>query len=117
MTQSSVENTLEEARDAIRRHAWREAFDLLTAIDASDGLSAEDLERLAESAWWTGRLDDCIQARERSFVAYMEQGNSRRAAFVAIELVFDHYGKLAPAVAAGWSSRAIRLLETEPDCV
>jgi class 3 adenylate cyclase len=117
MSQGAVsEDSLQKARDAIARHAWREAFDLLTAADASGGLPPEDLEGLAEAAWWTGRMDECIQARERAYAGYVEGGNVRRAAFIAIKLCFDHFAKLEPSVAAGWSARAIRLLQSEPEC-
>jgi hypothetical protein len=52
MAQVNHDNALEAGREAIRRHAWREAFDLLTAADQAGGLTAEDLEGLAEAAWW-----------------------------------------------------------------
>ncbi len=113
---SAADNSLEQARDAIERHAWREALDLLTAVDASEDLSPEDLERLAEAAFWTGRTDECIEALERAYARFTEAGNARGAASVAINLCFHHFAKLAPSVAAGWSSRAVRLLEAEPDC-
>ncbi len=113
---SATDNSLEQARDAIARHAWQEALDLLTAVDASEDLSPEDLERLAEAAFWTGRTDECIEALERAYACFTEAGNARSAASVAINLCFHHFAKLAPSVAAGWSSRAVRLLEAEPDC-
>ncbi len=117
MSQRSVaDEPLQEARDAISRHSWQEALDLLTAIDASGDLSAEDLERLAEAAFWTGRTDKCIEALERAYAGYTEVENRRGAASVAINLCFHHFAKLAPSVAAGWSGRAMRLLEAEPDC-
>ena len=39
-------------RAAVKRYAWREAYDLLQAIDVSGALSAEDLEGLADAALW-----------------------------------------------------------------
>ncbi len=113
---SATDDSLEQARDAIARHAWREAFDLLSAADDSGELSPEDLERLAEVAFWTGTTDKCIEALERAYAGYTEVENRRGAASVAINLVFHHFAKLAPSVAAGWSGRAVRLLEAEPDC-
>ncbi|MCH6555978.1 MAG: adenylate/guanylate cyclase domain-containing protein, partial [Chloroflexi bacterium] len=113
---ATTDKPLQEARDAFERHAWQEAFDLLTAADASGGLAPEDLESLAEAAFWTGRTDECIEALERAYAGFTEAGNARGAASVAINLCFHHFAKLAPSVAAGWSSRAVRLLETEPDC-
>ena len=74
--------SLQAGREAFERHAWRESFDLLTAAQASEGFSAEDLERLGDAAWLSGRIDDCIGNRERAYAAYLEAGNRRRAAFV-----------------------------------
>ena len=117
MSQRSVaDDPQDQARDAIARHAWREAFDLLTAADASGGLSPEDLESLAEAAWWTGRMDDCIEARERAYAAHVEAGKSRQAAAAAIRLFRHHYQKLESSVAMGWLSSAVRLLAQEPEC-
>ena len=113
---ATTDKPLQEARDAFDRHAWQEAFDLLSAADASGGLAPEDLESLAEAAFWTGRTDECIEALERAYACFTEAGNARGAASVAINLCFHHFAKLAPSVAAGWSSRAVRLLEAEPDC-
>jgi hypothetical protein len=47
MTRSAIE-PLGAGRDAITRHAWREAFDLLTEADASGLLEPEDLGRRPE---------------------------------------------------------------------
>ena len=66
----SGEDRLAAAREALRRHAWREAFDQLSAADAAEPLPPEDLERLAEAAQWIGRLDDCIAVHEPSWSGY-----------------------------------------------
>ena len=46
-------------------------------------LTAEDLENLAEAAWWTGRLDEAIALRERAYAASVAAGEPRRAAMIA----------------------------------
>ena len=107
--------SLQAGREAFERHAWRESFDLLTAAQASEGFSAEDLERLGDAAWLSGRIDDCIGNRERAYAAYLEAGNRRRAAFMALRLAQDYWNKLAQSVAAGWVGQAVRLLEGEPE--
>ncbi len=66
MVERSTDASLKAGRDAIARHAWEDAFDLLSAADASESLGAEDLERLGEAAFWIGRAPDCIRFRERS---------------------------------------------------
>src|SRR3990172_632817 len=112
-----VDEVLEAGRDAIRRHAWREAFDLLSAADASAGLSPGDLENLGQAAWWTGRLGECISARERAYAAYVESANHPQAALVAIALAKDYYGRRDSSVGTAWLNRAGRLLEGVPECI
>lgn len=112
-----VDEVLQAGREAIKRRAWREAFDLLTAADASAGLSPADLENLAQAAWWTGRLGECISARERAYVAYVESANHPQAALVAIALAKDYYGRRDSSVGTAWLNRAGRLLEGVPECI
>jgi class 3 adenylate cyclase len=109
-------DALEAGREAARRHLWRDAFELLNQADASDHLSPEDLEGLAEAAWWTGRLDDCIAARERAYAAFVDAGNDRAAARVAMDVGKDYFAKGASSVGGGWIKRADRLLVDEEEC-
>lgn len=109
--------SVESGQSAFKRRAWREAFDLFTAADDSAALSPDDLECLAEAAWWTGRLAACIAARERAYAAYVGARNPRRAAMVAIALAKDYFAKREPSVGTAWLSRAERLLQGEPECV
>ena len=116
-TQHQVaDNALQQGREAFERHAWREAFDLLSAADASGTLSPEDLEHLGDAAWWTGHSDEYIDARERAFAGYLKQQEPRRASFVAFRLSNDHQVRGAQSVAFGWLGQAARLLENEPEC-
>ena len=111
----TVLDPLQAGRAAAKRHAWREAFDLLRAADATTPLSPEDLESLGEAAWWSGLLDACIDARERAYRQYLDTGNPRRAGYLALTLTRDYFGKQNGAVANAWLSRGERLLEAEPD--
>jgi class 3 adenylate cyclase len=114
----ALDDPLEAGRDAVRRYAWHEAFEQLTAADsANGGLAPEDLESLAASAWWTGRLDACIAARERAYAGHVEAANPRAAAMVAMALAKDYYAKRASAIGSAWVSRADRLLRDEPESV
>src|SRR3989449_5019051 len=110
------EDVAEAGRSAFARHAWRAAFETLSGADAARSLAVEDLERLAESAWWIGRIDNCIAARERAYTAYMEQGNPRRAALVAVNLAEDFFRRQAKSLGNGWLKRAERLLQDVPEC-
>ena len=43
---------LEQAQDAIARHSWKEAFEILTEADVKEGLGPEALEILGDAFWW-----------------------------------------------------------------
>jgi class 3 adenylate cyclase len=107
----------EEGRAAAAKYAWTESFDLLKEADEAAGLDVDDLAQLAEAAWWTGRLDECIAARERAFALSMDAGDPRRAALVAMALAKDYFAKGASSIGTAWINRAERLLAEEPDCV
>ncbi len=110
-------SALSRGHEAMKRHAWTEAFASFSEAGAAVNLAPEDLEALSESAWWNGRLDDCIDTGERAFTGYLEQGNRCRAAVIALFLAEYSYSKLAVSVASGWISRAERLLEDEPEAI
>jgi len=114
---ASHEDRIAAGQDALRRHAWNEAFEHFSLADAEAALPPERLERLAEAANWIGRLDDSVAARERAHAAYLERGERRRAGFMALLLAHDHFSKGQSALANGWIRRAERLLESEPDCI
>ena len=115
MSQTSVEELLQQAHDAVSRSAWGEAHQLLSELDKRTELSAEDLEALGEAASWTAGVDATIEARERAYAAWTAAGNRRRAGGLALKLTRDHEHKLADKVAAGWMARAVRLLAEEPE--
>lgn len=108
---------LAAGREALRRHAWREAFEQLRAADAVEPLPPEDLERLAEAAQWVGRLDDCIPVLERTHAVYLDRGNGRRAGYVALLLAHACFAKGQSSLGNGWVRRAERLLDAEKDSI
>jgi len=111
------EEEREAGRNAFSRHSWHEAFETLSNAQAMRPLSPEDVERLAESAWWIGRVDDSIAAHERAYAAYMDQGTPRRAAIVAVRLAEDFFNRQAKSIGNGWLKRAERLLQDVPECL
>lgn len=104
---------LEQGREAYRRRAWIDALEIFLRIDRETSLGAEDLERLAMSAYLANRDDDCLRALERCHQAYLEQGECLRAVRAAFWLSFrlSMRGEMGPAT--GWSARAERLMESE----
>ena len=112
-----VEDSLAAGREAARRHAWRDAYELLGSAEGHAELTAEDLENLAEAAWWTGRLDEAITLRERAYTACVQTGNTRGAAMLAVALSMDYMNRAAMSVSGGWLARAERLLQNEEETV
>jgi hypothetical protein len=72
---------------------------------------------MAEAAWWTARLEECISARDRAFAAYMDAGNVRRAAIVAMALAKDYYAKGSLSIGSAWVKRAEHLPADTRACV
>ena len=110
-----VDDARGAGREAAARGAWREAYDNLLA--AEQELEPEDLERLAEAAWWTGKLDESIARRERAYSAWLAAGEKRRAALMAVFISQDLFNKAALERATGWFANAERLLADEPESV
>jgi len=78
-------------------------------------LGAEDLAALAEAAFWTGKLDEAIELRERAQAAFVEAGDKKRAAMLAAVISRDYFMKFELAVSNGWFAKAERLLREEPE--
>jgi class 3 adenylate cyclase len=108
---------VDAAAEALDRHAWREAYDLLSAADARGALQPAELEMLAQSAWWTGHLPQAIEVRERAYGASMRSGDVATGVMAAISLARDNLFRNDVAVAGGWLSRAAHLLEGQPEGV
>ena len=111
---SQAIDSLDAARQAAARHAWRESYDAYSSADRLD-LTPDDLESFADAAWWTGKLDEAISLRERSYAGFAAAGEKHGAARVALTLSWDQSGRGAFAVSQGWFANAERLLEGEPD--
>jgi len=96
----------EQGRDALGRHAWSEAYELLSQADAASALAPDELEMLADASWWVGRLPDAIEARERAFAGYVKAGNPVMAAAAATALGQQSLLRGTYSVAAAWLNRA-----------
>lgn len=98
-------------REAYKRKSWYDAYRLLSVADEAAPLDIEDLERLAMAAYLAGREEDYLRALERAHHAYLDHGNSVRAAraafWLGLRLAFR--GEIGPA--SGWFGRAHRLIE------
>lgn len=111
-------SVLGEARRAWEGHEWQRCYDAASSCDAVDD-PAEEAERfdlVAEAAWWLGRLDECIAARERAYHLFDEAGEDRRAGQCAVWLYEHHCFRASPSIASGWLGRARRALADGVAC-
>ncbi len=113
----SANDLIASGREAMERSDWATAFEQLQEAASSEKLEASALEDLAHAAWWSGRPDDCIDAREQAYAAYTKSGEPSKAAMVALALAEDHFHTRASPLGHGWLKRAARRLEAEPESV
>src|SRR5262245_11426691 len=104
-----MSTVLDDARKATGRHSWREAYEAYSGAEESE-LTPDDLEQFADAAWWTGRIDEAIGLRERSYAGFSAAGDKLGAARLALALSWDHANRGSFAVAGGWFANAERLL-------
>ena len=107
-------DVLAEARRAHAEQNWPEAYDLLRRHAVED-LGAEDRSALADAAWWLGKLDESIVARELAYEARAEAGDDLAAALEAFALSLALGDKGEDARASGWRARAYRLTKDDPE--
>jgi DNA-binding CsgD family transcriptional regulator len=105
-----TEARLREARECYQQRAWSEAYRLLLLSDRTIPLRAEDLERLATSAYLIGRELDFQRFMERAFHAREQEGNRAAAARCAFWLSLTLLLRGQTGQANGWLTRAQRLV-------
>lgn len=109
---------LRTARAARTEQQWQAALDAAeTAVVDSPAAEAERLDLLADAAWWLGRLEDCIVAREAAFRAYDELGDREHAGACAVWCYEHHAIAARPSIAGAWLRRAQRTLDGAPEGV
>lgn len=101
-------------RDALARHAWDEAYEVLANADGAERLPGEGLELLARAAYWTARPDETMGALERAYAAYLDEGDRSAAAMAAFRLAEQNGMRLSIAQAQGWAAKAMHLAEEGP---
>jgi len=90
---------------------WAAARDAFSAALEEEPGDPEALDGLGQSLWWLGERDAGIDLRREAYAAYQRQGDARGAARLAIYLAGEHRIDGQSASAAGWLSRARRLLD------
>jgi len=111
-----VAEPIAEARDAVARESWAEAYRRLRALEPA-GLAPRDLEALADAAWWLCRMDESLTVRQRAYAGYADEGDDPAAAEVAVRLCIDRFTRGEAAAGAGWLMRAQRHLRGRAECL
>jgi class 3 adenylate cyclase len=106
---------LQAGREALARHAWPQAFELLSAAARHGDLTAADLESLAMAAFFAARADVELDVKERAFKAHEAEGNSLRAAFLAVDIARNYGFQGKASIASAWKRRAERLIDPNGD--
>jgi class 3 adenylate cyclase len=107
-------DVVKAARDALGRHAWKEAYDPLKEADRAGSLNGEGLALLGAAAYWTAHPDETVEALERAYGAYLEEGNRREAAMMAFRVAEQYGMRMVMSQAQGWAMKALRLGEEDP---
>ena len=98
-------------RTAIASQDWPVAYEeakRLAVVDGEPAAMRADL--LADAAWWLGRLDECIAAREQAYRRYDELGDREHAGQCAVWLFEHHLFVNKPTIAGAWLRRARTVL-------
>jgi class 3 adenylate cyclase len=109
-TTSPATDPVQAGRDALARHEWPAAFELLSGADRGEPLSGADLESLATAAFFVAKADLGIEAKERAFKAYEAEGNDLRAAYLALDIAAESFYAGKPSIASAWTRRAERII-------
>ena len=100
-----------QGRIAYERRAWGDAFEALSAAKAAGPLEADDVERLAWSALFTGRDERSHEAFAELHQRRLEAGEPLAAARAAVWLGLRLMSLGEVARASGWLAKAQRLVE------
>lgn len=103
-------NSKQVAWEYFRGAEWAAARDAFAAALEDDPGDPEGLDGLGQSLWWLGERDAAIDRRREAYAAYQRRGDARRAGGLATYLAAEHRIDGQHAAAAGWLSRARRLL-------
>jgi class 3 adenylate cyclase len=106
---------LAAGREAIARHDWPAAFELLSEADRASSLSADDLESLSLAAFFAAKADLKLELKERAYKARLAEGDTVRAAFLAIDMAREYGYAGKHAIAGVWIRRAEQLIGAEGD--
>lgn len=99
---------------AAERRDWQAAYDLYAGLAER---TADDAERLAEAAWWLGRMDESVRLYTDAHRRHLDAGSDEGAARAALLLAISTRLLGEAAQSEGWLRRGARLLEPLPEGV
>jgi class 3 adenylate cyclase len=108
-------DAVQAARAALDRHAWQEAYETLTEADRAGSLTGEGLELLAEATYWSAHPENTVEALERAYGAYLEEGDRAAAAMAAFRVGEQHGMRMEMSQAMGWAAQVERLAAEDTD--
>lgn len=109
-------NPLQHGREYYACRRWQEAYQTLHGVDEMSPLDAEDLERLATSAYLVGRDHEFQRLLERLHRIYVEANAVERAARCTFWLALGLAVRGDIGQASAWIARGQRLVE-DRECV
>ena len=107
----------ERAREAAARGDWALAHALLCGLADAPDADPDDLDTLADAAWWLCQVEESIAHRQRAYAGHAAAGAHHRAAYSAWMVFYEHHLAGRGSVAAGWLARARRHLAGQPESV
>ena len=107
----------DRARAAAARGEWPLAYELLRGLVDGPAADPDDLDALADAAWWLCRVEESIEHRQRAYAGHAAAGAHCRAAYSAWMVFYEHHLAARSSVAAGWLARARRHLAGQPESV
>ena len=106
---------LEAGREAFAAHNWEVAFEQFAAVGDRELLQASDHHASAQSAWWLGKIEACLDAFETAYHRFLDVDEPLAAAMCAFYLALHSSGRGDAAKGSGWMARARRLIVDEPE--
>ena len=107
---------LEHGRECYGRRAWGDAYYALLCADQATPLQADDLDRLATTAYLTGRDLEFQRLLERLHRIHVEADDRPRAARCAFWLAVSFLFRGEVGQSNAWVARVERLVE-DTECV
>ena len=93
---------LEAGLAAIDQRDWQGAYQLLNACAEDSDLGPQNLEKLAEAAFWSNRVRESLRLRERAFSGYERDAEVLSAARLARQIAWGYVMLGSYAVSGGW---------------